>query len=490
MQIANCLPHARLGRRHLLLALVAVIVSILLAACGSGSDSAPAPVGGGSTGGGSGGGGPVVVQPPTITQAPTAQSVVAGGSATFTVQATFTEGVSYQWLRNGTAIEGATQASYTLQTTSLADNESQFAVRVSNSSGSTTSAAALLTVTRVLPPVGISFVPTPIDPGNFVVDRDGNFYLIDFESQIEWRLNPPGPPVVDKVYKRLRKFGPDGVALAFGGSNGGVELPIEQGFNWGGAKSTLALGPNGIYVADNYMDSSYLNGARATGGVIRHVDFSGAVTELLRRPPASDDPVAPHDITLSPDGNLYFFNMIGGRVVRMTLTGQLTRLSIIGSVANDIYPFGNPSRSIAIGSDGRVYFTREPGGGSQVFVMNDGFFQELAGQPVLAEGTVDGPADVANLYRARLPVANARNELFVVTDVVGPQNNFASVIRRISASGEVLTVAGDKVDGSVLTTAGPLPGRLDFIRELVMGADGVLYARTDNTDRIVRIRLD
>jgi hypothetical protein len=183
--------------------------------------------------------------------------------------------------------------------------------------------------------------------------------------------------------------------------------------------------------------------------------------------------------------------MFDGRLSRLSPTGQLTRLGVIGSVANDVYPFGTPSRDIAVGNDGTPYFTwSRSGGGPQVHYVKEGFIHVLTGQSVAVQGTVDGPADVANLWRARLPVAGSRNELFVVTDVLGPSNNFASVIRRISASGEVLTVAGDKNDGTAQSTAGPLPGRLDFIRELVMGEDNVLYARTDNTERIVRIRLE
>ncbi|TLZ16418.1 MAG: hypothetical protein E6K34_11520, partial [Gammaproteobacteria bacterium] len=76
--------------------------------------------------------------------------VTAGQTATFTVTATGTAPVSYQWQMNGTAIGGATAASYTTPATTAADNGDQFTVVVSNAAGSMTSNAAVLTVTSVL----------------------------------------------------------------------------------------------------------------------------------------------------------------------------------------------------------------------------------------------------------------------------------------------------------------------------------------------------
>src|SRR5437588_509679 len=76
--------------------------------------------------------------------------VVAGQTATFTVTATGTAPLSYQWQKNGTAISGATVASYTTSATTAADSGDQFTVVVSNAVGSVTSSAAVLTVNAAL----------------------------------------------------------------------------------------------------------------------------------------------------------------------------------------------------------------------------------------------------------------------------------------------------------------------------------------------------
>src|SRR5947207_1167878 len=81
-----------------------------------------------------------------ITTQPVNQTVTVGQTATFTVVATGTAPLSYQWQKNGTAISGATSASYTTTATTSADNAATFVVVVSNTAGSVTSNAATLTV--------------------------------------------------------------------------------------------------------------------------------------------------------------------------------------------------------------------------------------------------------------------------------------------------------------------------------------------------------
>jgi len=83
---------------------------------------------------------------PSITAQPTAQTVIGGQSATFSVAATGTAPLSYQWNKNGAAVSGATSSSYTTPATTSSDNGAQFAVVVSNAAGSITSNSATLTV--------------------------------------------------------------------------------------------------------------------------------------------------------------------------------------------------------------------------------------------------------------------------------------------------------------------------------------------------------
>jgi hypothetical protein len=118
------------GWRHRSLAALVALWTVGLAACGgSGSKSDSN-----------------TTTAPTITTQPQNQTVTLGSAATFSVQATGTAPLSYQWSKNATAISGATSSSYTTPATVSGDNGATFTLAVSNSAGSQTSNAATLTV--------------------------------------------------------------------------------------------------------------------------------------------------------------------------------------------------------------------------------------------------------------------------------------------------------------------------------------------------------
>jgi parvulin-like peptidyl-prolyl isomerase len=83
--------------------------------------------------------------PPTISTPPTAQTACVGGKVTFSVTAAGKAPLSYQWKKDGTAISGATNATYTIGSVAAGDAGS-YTVVVTNAAGSITSAAAVLTV--------------------------------------------------------------------------------------------------------------------------------------------------------------------------------------------------------------------------------------------------------------------------------------------------------------------------------------------------------
>lgn len=96
---------------------------------------------------------------PSITSQPAAQSVIAGQSASFTVGATGSGTLSYQWKKSGANISGATASIYTIATTTSSDAGS-YSVVVSNGVGSVTSSAATLTVNPAPLPPSITTQPT------------------------------------------------------------------------------------------------------------------------------------------------------------------------------------------------------------------------------------------------------------------------------------------------------------------------------------------
>jgi hypothetical protein len=99
-----------------------------------------------------------VLLPPAITTQPVSQAVNSGANATFSVVATGSAPLAYQWISNGSALPGATASSLILASVQPA-NSGTYSVVVSNSVGAVTSAPAVLTV---LAPPAITLQPQSV----------------------------------------------------------------------------------------------------------------------------------------------------------------------------------------------------------------------------------------------------------------------------------------------------------------------------------------
>lgn len=84
--------------------------------------------------------------PVTFSTQPQSMSAAVGHKATFTVAASGSGTLSYQWKKGGVAIAGATSASYTTPTLTLADSGSVYTCEVTGKAGTVASNAATLTV--------------------------------------------------------------------------------------------------------------------------------------------------------------------------------------------------------------------------------------------------------------------------------------------------------------------------------------------------------
>jgi alpha-tubulin suppressor-like RCC1 family protein len=94
--------------------------------------------------------------PVTILQQPSSQTVFMGTNVTLSIQATSTVAVTYQWLKNGTNLNGATQSRLVLQSVTQNDAGS-YQAKVSNGGLTAVSSNALLSV--ITPQIlGISLV--------------------------------------------------------------------------------------------------------------------------------------------------------------------------------------------------------------------------------------------------------------------------------------------------------------------------------------------
>ncbi len=104
---------------------------------------------------------PVSVVPPTIVAGPASASVAQGQSVTFTVGVTGTGPFTYQWLKGGIPIDGATAAGYTIASAQPGDADS-YSVIVTSGAIGVTSPAAALDITAVAPPSAPTITTQPV----------------------------------------------------------------------------------------------------------------------------------------------------------------------------------------------------------------------------------------------------------------------------------------------------------------------------------------
>jgi endonuclease/exonuclease/phosphatase family metal-dependent hydrolase len=125
---------------------------------------------------------------PGITVEPRSQMAVEGSNVTFTVVATGAQPLSYQWLFNGTNLDGATNFSLTL--TAVTTNDAgPYSVVITNAFGSTNSDPAVLTVVPFSEPPVITGEPQSqiVNVGEnvaFTVEAMG-----DPPISYQWRFN-------------------------------------------------------------------------------------------------------------------------------------------------------------------------------------------------------------------------------------------------------------------------------------------------------------
>jgi hypothetical protein len=108
-------------------------------------------------------------EPPSVASHPADLTVREGESATFSVSPGGCGSPDYQWLRNGSAISGATSRSYTIENVSLSDNGAKFSCKLTTPHGSVTSNEATVTVQGDTEPPTLVSVASGGDPNSVIV---------------------------------------------------------------------------------------------------------------------------------------------------------------------------------------------------------------------------------------------------------------------------------------------------------------------------------
>ena len=323
---------------------------------------------------------------PVITTQPVSQNVTPGADVVFTVVATGTAPLSYQWSKNGTAIANATASSLHLNAVT-ADNAGTYTVAVVNAQGSATSANAVLTVQSGggnQPVITTQPVSQNVTPGAdvvFTVEATGTAPL-----SYQWSKN--GAAIADATGTSLQLNGVSGndagdysvmVNSPEGSTTSAIaSLTVESG---GVTPTFLSATYNGLFLVPDAVDhssSGTVNIKTTTKGKFsgklqsgsKRLSFSGqfddtgaaSVSTKGANPLAINLQLGPDDsdiITGTVSGGDVTANLIADRAVfdgRQQTAPQagLYTLVIAGSADSSAAPGGDSVGTVRVDNKGNV----------------------------------------------------------------------------------------------------------------------------------------
>ena len=138
-----------------------------------------------------------------ITTQPGSLIATAPDGASFSVAATGTGTLRYQWRKNGVDIAGATQATCAVPATDLQEISAQYSVVVTDDAGSTTSGNATLTVMAPEPTYAGDPVPVPARPLTVVPSYNVGTAFPHGAFRVGYELQEIGKPDLADALQRF-----------------------------------------------------------------------------------------------------------------------------------------------------------------------------------------------------------------------------------------------------------------------------------------------
>lgn len=403
---------------------------------------------------------------PVISTQPASVTAKEGQSITFSVIAQSSAPLNYQWLRNGQAIPGATQSTYTL-TVVVGDTNSTFSVRVSSPAGAVESQVATLVV-NPLSGIVQMFNGQTINGDLIGVDATGASYIRNGTS--------------------ITKLGLDGKPMPYGVGTEGVTITASNSIcGQAPAPSAIVTADGTVYASTFSVGGGGINVCTIqSDGQIQKIDPSGQKISSIK--PTNGESIAPIAFTKTPDGSVYFVDAIGPKIRKISINDEVTTFASLFSQGQitDRYSYilGRPLLpSISNNNSGDLYISSGP---SETAFTQIKKISSAASQTEFA-GNGDGNIVDGNLGNASFKSIRSLQWLASSSTLLALDGDSAVVVRELDAqTGTVRTIAGQPTSTATDLMQGSLPGVLgpysnyQGTKNLLTGADGGIYITTKN----------
>jgi sugar lactone lactonase YvrE len=395
--------------------------------------------------------------PPTIITQPISQAAPIGSNVTFAVTATGTAPLSYQWQFYGTNVGLLTNTLTIMNVTT--SHAGSYQVVVTNLFGSTTSAAAILTVG---PP---SLISQPLSQTAVIGSNVTLSVSVSGASPITYRWRRNGTNLPNNVV----------VALAGNGSAG------YSGDGWPATSYSLrnpsgvAVGVSGAFLCDftNNQPATTFYIADTGNGRIRMVDSYGTISTVST---ASGSPAA---VALDGSQNLFIADPGTNMIRRLNTNGIETVVAGTGfpGYSGDGGPATlaalNSPKGLAVDPLGNIYIADTSNNRIRKVATNGiittyaggGKGQSLGDGGAATNAVLSAPSGLALSYSGDLFIADCTN----------------SRIRRVDTNGIIWTVAGNGANGYSGDGGAGILAKLNHPQHVALDAFGdLLIADRDN----------
>lgn len=395
----------------------------------------------------------VTAAAPRIVEAPQSVTASDGSAVTFKVMAAGSAPLAYQWLRNGTPISGATDASYSI-TLGYANSGDRYAVRVSNSSGQVISDAAVATVNAAAP--SISRHPADVSvatssTATFSIAASGTAPL-----RYQWQQSQDeGLNWSDIVGATSAGYTISKATLA--DANTRLRVVVSN------AAATLTSNAAQLKVQANVRIL-----AGRTGGS-GYADGKGTAARFGY----------PSGLTADASGNIYIADAINNVIRRIGPDGTVQRYAgqrrvsarTDGALADARFEY---ILDLASDRAGVMYVSEY----CAIRRIANGTVTTFVGGNVC--GTVDGAAGQASVHQVTGAVADADGNLYIAERT----SNNGQVVRKVTPAGGVSTLAGSLTESGKADGSGAA-ARFFNIGRIAIDANKNLYVADGSAIRLV-----